>query len=806
MKKYLLGLFVSVIAIALSGNAFAKPSFGNNCGSCHGVPVVTSFDLPASHNALTVPITGYTATDTDPQKSSLSGVSGYMITTSSSVPDAGASGWQSSPPSAYTFAADGLQTLYAWAKDSLGIVSAAVSDVVSISIVTNVAPVADAGPDQTVAEGVSVTLNGANSGDSDGGIDTYLWEQTAGPVTVEIVNPMAEQPTFNTPDVGPGGVALTFRLTVTDLSGATDTDTTIVNVSWVNIQPVANAGADQTVAEGTPVTLDGSGSNGVDDGIATYSWSQVNINGVTAVLSDPNVPNPQFTITDAGPNGGSLTFELTVTDDGGLLATDRVVVNVTNSNQVPVADAGADQTVAAGAEVVLDGSGSYDPENDLNPDNAYIWRQTAGTSVTLSAPGAIYPAFTAPGVAAGESETLVFELTVTDSGLLQATDTCEIRVNGATLPPVVDPPVVDPPVVDPPVVDPPVVDPPVVDPPVVDPPAVDPPVVDPPAVDPPVVDPPVVDPPVVEPPVASAGSDQVVTEGQTVFLNGAGSTDNLGIFTYAWLQLAGPGGAVIAADDPDAVVISDPFDVQISFVTPAVGVNGAILTFELTVTDGDGAQDSAEVRITVEDNGIVDFDDMPDVISTYSTDGQPIGIGNTGANACTRFVPLEDQDVPRGVQQPRDAPYGFVDFELKVDDPANTSVTIYLPSPAPAGYKWYKYTDARGWFDFSRHLIGDGTGDGAVFNADRTQVTVYITDDSEFDDDPTPNIIRDPGGLASGLSSPASAGSGNGACFIGASIDDAGLPHGSRTIAAVLFVCFAAAGYLLFGLRRRTMV
>jgi K319L-like, PKD domain len=454
MKNCLLGLFIGLLSIAMTGNAFAKPSFGDNCGSCHGVPVVTRFDLPASHNSLTVPVTGFTATDADPQKSSLAGVSGYLITTSSTAPDAGASGWQSSPPSAYTFASDGLQTLYAWAKDSLGIVSAAVSDAVNISIITNAPPVADAGPDQTVAEGVSVSLDASNSDDSDDGIASYFWEQVGGPVDVVISDPAAVNPTFDTPNVGPGGAALTFRLTVSDVSKATDTDTTIVNVSWVNIQPVADAGNDQAAAEGMPITLDGSASDGVDDGIATYSWSQVDINGVIAVLSDPNVPNPQFTIIDVGPNGESLTFELTVTDDGGLLATDRVVVNVTNNNQVPVADAGADQTVAAGDEVMLNASGSYDPDNDINPDNAYTWKQTAGAPVTLSAPGAINPAFTAPPVADGSSETLIFELTVTDSGLLQATDTCEILVKGSTPPVVEEPPVVqEPPVVEEPPVE-----------------------------------------------------------------------------------------------------------------------------------------------------------------------------------------------------------------------------------------------------------------------------------------------------------------------------------------------------------------
>ena len=117
-------------------------------------------------------------------------------------------------PNSYTFASDGLQTLYAWAKDSLDIVSVAVSDAVNILIVTNTPPVADAGPNQTVKEGVTVTLDASNSDDSDDGIDSYLWEQVPGAVAVDISDPAAMMPTFNTPNVGPGGAALTFRLTV----------------------------------------------------------------------------------------------------------------------------------------------------------------------------------------------------------------------------------------------------------------------------------------------------------------------------------------------------------------------------------------------------------------------------------------------------------------------------------------------------------------------------------------------------------------------------------------------------------------
>jgi len=86
-----------------------------------------------------------------------------------------------------------------------------------------------------------------------------------------------------------------------------------------------------------------------------------------------------------------------------------------------------------------------------------------------------------------------------------------------------------------------------------------------------------------------------------------------------------------------------------------------------------------------------------------------------------------------------------------------TIVTIYLPDPAPDGYKWYKYGPTKGWYDYSDH---------AVFNIDRTQVTLTLTDGGIGDDDSVVNgMISDPSGL--GTAPPLSGGGGGGGgCFI----------------------------------------
>jgi hypothetical protein len=89
-------------------------------------------------------------------------------------------------------------------------------------------------------------------------------------------------------------------------------------------------------------------------------------------------------------------------------------------NNPPVANAGADQSVAASAAVVLNGSASSDPDGDAL---TYSWTVVSGT-VTLINPTSAVATFTAPSSAA----TLVFQLTVSDG---QATSSDYITVTVA---------------------------------------------------------------------------------------------------------------------------------------------------------------------------------------------------------------------------------------------------------------------------------------------------------------------------------------------------------------------------------------
>jgi len=276
---------------------------------------------------------------------------------------------------------------------------------VEITVPPNNAPLADAGQPQSVDGGSSATLDGSGSTDPDGDALSYAWVQTTGPsVTLSGANTVA--PSFTAPPKTNSAQAMTFELTVTDTSGASSTATVEITI-LPNNAPLADAGQSQTVDGGSPVTLDGSGSTDPDGDALSYTWVQTS--GPSVTLSGASTVAPSFTAPPKANSAQTLTFELTVTDASGASSTAAVEIAIA-ANQLPLADAGPDQSVTGNSGVTLDGSGSSDPDGD---QLFYSWTQTGGPSVTLNNPTSVNPTFVAP-TATSANQVLTFELTVTD--------------------------------------------------------------------------------------------------------------------------------------------------------------------------------------------------------------------------------------------------------------------------------------------------------------------------------------------------------------------------------------------------------
>ena len=305
-------------------------------------------------------------------------------------------------------------------------------------------PRANAGPDQlTIASGATVQLDGSGSEVGSGRtLDTYAWTREQGSAggtggTVILSDPAARQPTFTAPTLNSGdnSVNYIFTLTVTDNNEfASAADTVMITVvapdALPNVAPVADAGDPQRLSTGGTGTLDGSGSRDPDGTRVTYSWARTGgTTGATAPLTGATSAMPGFTVDTPTAGGSDEThiFTLTVTDDDGATHEDTVTITV---NAPPLANAGTPQTVASGAAVTLNGSGS-----DTTGDFTYAWtrspapdRGNAG-NVTLVDADTAMPTFDAVALDPGAPDVVYgFTLTVTDDDGATAVSMVKITV------------------------------------------------------------------------------------------------------------------------------------------------------------------------------------------------------------------------------------------------------------------------------------------------------------------------------------------------------------------------------------------
>ena len=234
--------------------------------------------------------------------------------------------------------------------------------------VVNQNPIADAGGPYSDVEGKTITFDGTGSYDPDGTIVSYEWSFGDGGTG-----------TGSTPSHAYASTGTyTVNLTVTDNEGATGSDTTTTTISKPappppppppppiipqNVDPVANAGSNQTAWVNRTIYFSGVKSRDPDGSIVSYEWDF----GDGAKASGVNVSH-------AYPEPGLYTVTLTVKDKMNAKGTDTCYVRVLEPPSSPI-----DEVM----ELVSLGETNYLVNASVEADTIIVLNTTDQLSVTV---------------------------------------------------------------------------------------------------------------------------------------------------------------------------------------------------------------------------------------------------------------------------------------------------------------------------------------------------------------------------------------------------------------------------------------
>ncbi|BDC98443.1 gliding motility-associated C-terminal domain-containing protein [Persicobacter psychrovividus] len=204
----------------------------------------------------------------------------------------------------------------------------------NVTVQINETPVVDAGSDDTICSSESATLSATFSGGATG----VTWTTNG---TGSFADATAANTTYtpSSDDILNGSVVLTATTNANGSCGSVSDDLTLS----IEAAPIADAGIDQTICEGSDVTVTGTISGGATS--ATWTTSG------TGTFADASLPSTTYTPSAADISAGTVDLILTTNAGTECVAdVDQLTVTI---DALPVVDAGSDDTICSSESATL---------------------------------------------------------------------------------------------------------------------------------------------------------------------------------------------------------------------------------------------------------------------------------------------------------------------------------------------------------------------------------------------------------------------------------------------------------------------
>jgi gliding motility-associated-like protein len=246
-----------------------------------------------------------------------------------------------------------------------------VKDSKTMTITIVPAVTSNAGPDQNICEGSTVTLSGQFGGAATGG----SWSGGSGTYTPANTDPNATY-TPSAADIAAGKVTLKFTVTNGTNStcpGGMDNMDIIIDKN-----PTVSAGADQTICIGESATLGGSIGGSATSG----TWT-----GGTGTFSPNNTTlTAKYTPSLAEIAAGKVTLTLTTNAPGKCPAkSSQTTITI---NPIAIVEAGPDQKICIGGSVTLAGTVGGGAVSGSWSGGTGVYAPNSGTANAVYTPSA----------------------------------------------------------------------------------------------------------------------------------------------------------------------------------------------------------------------------------------------------------------------------------------------------------------------------------------------------------------------------------------------------------------------------------